>query len=203
MHSLEGLVCPKCHEPLTTNEAGRELRCARHGSRYPLIDGIPSFMTSGGDAVALPGCALSLVIPALNEATNLERILPVLGSALAALGPTCEIIVVDGGSTDGTQEVVRKHDARLVILNITFRRGLSLPVNDLSSGFRLYRRTVLRELKLTATDFDVLEEILIRALAAGYRVVEVPFRYRARVAGRSHARLVKFALSYLRTFLAM
>src|SRR5207244_9743249 len=51
--------------------------------------------------------------------------------------------------------------------------------------------------------FDVLEEILIRALAAGYRVVEVPFRYRARVAGRSHARLVKFALSYLRTFTAM
>src|SRR2546430_14003797 len=89
------------------------------------------------------------------------------------------------------------------VLNITFRRGLSLPVHDLSSGFRLYRRTVLRELKLTAGDFDVLEEILIRALAAGYRVVEVPFRYRARVAGRSHARLFKFAVSYLRTFVAM
>jgi SAM-dependent methyltransferase len=31
----------------------------------------------------------------------------------------------------------------------------------------------------------------------------VPFRYKARVAGRSHARLFTFAISYLRTFLAM
>src|SRR5437773_11901529 len=275
MQSLEGLVCPKCHEPLRTTEAGRELRCVRDGSRYPLIDGIPSFVMTGRDAVALPGCALSLVIPALNEAANLEWILPVLAKALSALGPTHEIIVVDGGSTDGTQEIVRKHGARLLsqklpgfggayragfeqargeyvitldadgshdpkflkdlwaargdgdvviasryvqggaaempatrrvmsrILNITFGRGLSLPVHDLSSGYRLYRGAILRELELKATDFDVLEEILIRVLAAGYRVYEVPFRYRARVSGRSHARLVRFAISYLRTFVAM
>jgi SAM-dependent methyltransferase len=49
----------------------------------------------------------------------------------------------------------------------------------------------------------VLEEILIRALSAGYRVAEVPFRYRARLAGRSHARLIHFAISYMGTFLAM
>src|SRR5205823_8494452 len=55
MQSLEGLVCPKCHEPLTTIEAGRELRCVRDGSRYPLVDGIPSFLMTGGDTVTLAG----------------------------------------------------------------------------------------------------------------------------------------------------
>ena len=85
MQSLEGLVCPKCREPLTVTEAGRELYCVRDGSRYPLIDGIPSFMLTAGGVAALPGCALTLVIPALNEAVNLERILPVLARALAAL----------------------------------------------------------------------------------------------------------------------
>src|SRR2546423_9661773 len=274
MPSLASLVCPKCHGPLI-EEAGRHLHCTRDGIRYPLVDGIPSFIVPGAEPTALPGCALSLVIPALNEAESLDRVLPELKKALAALGPTSEIIVVDGGSRDGTQEIVRKHEVRFIsqtrpgfggayragfeqargeyvltldadgshdpafvkdlwgargegavviasrcveggaadmpgwrlalsrILNTTFGRGLSLPVHDLSSGFRLYRRAVLRELVLKATDFDVLEEILIRALAAGYHVVEVPFRYRARLAGRSHARLFKFAVSYLRTFMAM
>src|SRR4029077_903335 len=268
------LVRPKAHGPLTS-DAGGELRCVRDGIRYPLVDSIPSFIIPGADPVALPGCALSLVLPALNEGENLDRVLPELKKALVALGPTFEIIVVDGGSSDNTQEVVRKHAVRMVsqrlpgfggayragfeqargeyiitldadgshdpaflkdlwaartrgdvvvasryveggaaempvtrrvmsrILNITFGRGLSLPVRDLSSGYRLYRSAILRELERKATDFDVLEEILIRALAAGYRVHEVPFRYRARVAGHSHARLFKFALSYLRTFLAM
>src|SRR3982074_1795572 len=274
MPTLANLVCPKCHGPLT-GEPGRELRCRRDGTRYPIVDGIPSFMMPAAEPMALPGCALSLILPALNEAQNLDRVLPELKKALAALGPTHEIIVVDGGSTDGTQEIVRKHAVRLVsqklpgfggayragfeqargeyiitldadgshdpaflkdlsaargagdvviasryvdggaadmaatrrvmsrMLNITFGRGLSLPVHDLSSGYRLYRGAILRALELKATDFDVLEEILIRALAAGCRVHEVPFRYRARVSGRSHARLVRFAISYLRTFVAM
>src|SRR3989475_3033208 len=274
MRSLDSLVCPKCHGPLTSH-AGRELRCSRDGVRYPVVDGILSCTIHCPHPAARPVCALTLVLPALIEGENLDRVLQELKTALAALGPTYEIIVVDGGSSDGTQEIVRKHGARLVsqklpgfggayragfeqargeyvitldadgshdpkflkdlwaargdgdvviasryvpggaaempaarrvlsrILTVTLGRGLSLPVHDLSSGYRLYRGAILRELELTATDFDVLEEILIRALAAGYRVHEVPFRYRARVSGRSHARLVRFAISYLRTFVAM
>src|SRR5438445_210951 len=113
MPSLDSLVCPKCHGPLTAH-AGRELRCSRDGVRYPVVDGIPSFIIPGPDPVALPGCALSLVLPALNEGENLDRVLPELKKALAALGPTFEIIVVDGGSRDNTQEIVRKHAVRLV-----------------------------------------------------------------------------------------
>src|SRR6202171_6308565 len=108
----QSLVCPKCHGPLTA-DAGRELRCVRDGIRYPLVDGIPSFIIPVADPVALPGCALSLVLPALNEAENLDRVLPELKKALLGLGPTFEIIVVDGGSTDNTQEIVRKHAVRL------------------------------------------------------------------------------------------
>ena len=54
---------------------------------------------------------LSVVIPALNEAANLTRLLP----ALARDCPGAEIIVVDGGSRDETAAVVaRQPGARLV-----------------------------------------------------------------------------------------
>ena len=45
---------------------------------------------------------LSVIIPALNEATNLRRLLP----GVTAACPQAEIIVVDGGSTDGTPDIV-------------------------------------------------------------------------------------------------
>jgi SAM-dependent methyltransferase len=86
-------------------------------------------------------------------------------------------------------------------LNGMLRRGLSLPYSDLSSGYRLYRRAAVQALPLQAIGFDILQEILIRMVAEGYRVQEVPFRYRA--PGRSRAWLARFAVSNLKTFGAM
>jgi glycosyltransferase involved in cell wall biosynthesis len=217
-----------------------------------------------------------VVIPALDEAPNLDRLLPELHERLSWLGLTHELLVVDGGSSDGTADVVRRHGARVIsqerggyggalqagfaaaggefvitldadgshdaatvsalweararaevvvasryvrggaarmpiwryllsrALNLVFRAGLSLPVRDVSSGYRLYaRRVVAGADALQAGDFDVLEEILIRAMAAGYRIIEVPFSYQPRRDGRSHARVFHVGRAYLRTLLRM
>ncbi len=57
---------------------------------------------------------VSVVLPTLNEAENLPHILPLLGGY--------EVIVVDGGSTDGTLDVVHAYapDAMIIQQN---RRG--------------------------------------------------------------------------------
>jgi rSAM/selenodomain-associated transferase 2 len=47
---------------------------------------------------------LSIVVPALDEARNLERLLP----ELTAHGPAVEVVVVDGGSEDGTVDLVAR-----------------------------------------------------------------------------------------------
>lgn len=213
---------------------------------------------------------LTIALPALNEAENLSRLIPQIRETAAGLGAH-EILVIDGGSTDGTagraaalgarvhvqsrpgygialQEAFRlargeyvatmdadyshdpaflrdlweaRHRGAVVIasryvpggssetgglrpllsrlLNLVYRRVLSLPLKDLSSGFRLYRRSILREVRITSRNFDALEEILIQIIGLGYPVVEVPFRYRARGEGTSKARLLRFGLQLART----
>jgi SAM-dependent methyltransferase len=85
------------------------------------------------------------------------------------------------------------------ILNATFRRGLSLGIRDVSSAMRLYRADVANSLALQARDYDVLQEVLVRAYAAGWRVQEVPFNYvpNPAVRRKAHRRLGR---AYLRTF---
>ena len=57
--------------------------------------------------------SLSVVIPTLNAAGSLSRTLS--GFALAERrGIDLEIVVADGGSTDATREIARRHGARVI-----------------------------------------------------------------------------------------
>ena len=215
---------------------------------------------------------LTVLIPVLNERDNLTALLPRLRHVLAQLGCTCEVVVVDGGSSDGTADAARQLGARVLVqrgpgyggalregfagaqgeyvltldadlshdpdfivklwrgrasadvviasryvkggvaymplnrkllsrvLNRFFALGLGLPVRDLSSGFRLYRARVLDGLQLQGRNFDVLEEILVKAYAEGWRVIELPFTYYPRDRGSSHARVIRFGIDLLRAF---
>jgi rSAM/selenodomain-associated transferase 2 len=53
---------------------------------------------------------ISVIIPTLNEATTIETTLEVVGRVR---GPA-EVIVVDGGSTDGTRDFVQRRGVRLI-----------------------------------------------------------------------------------------
>jgi len=86
------------------------------------------------------------------------------------------------------------------ILNSFFGKGLDIPVRDLSSGFRLYRKTVFRRMDLDFTNFVLLIDILLKGHAMGFTTQEVPFHYRPRGEGSSKARVIKFGRDYLRLF---
>lgn len=224
---------------------------------------------------------LSIVIPALNEAGNIGELATRCRATLARMGLLGEVLVIDGGSRDGTVAEAEAAGARVVmqrgrgyggalrtgfaeargawiqtmdsdlshepevierlwaareandvtiasryvpggaadmspfrrvlslILNFVFARAMRIVrpdgslVKDVSSGFRLYRREVVASMPLDADDFDVLEEILIRALIDGRTLGEAPFHYRPRKEGRSHAKLFKFGVAYLRTLRRM
>lgn len=103
---------------------------------------------------------------------------------------------VDGGRAD--MPIYRKLFSR--ILNRIYGFGLGVHFQDMSSGFRLYRRSVISSIEIHGRNFDVLEDILLRVVADGHDVVEVPLHHKARFTGRSHVMLLQFVVSYLRTF---
>src|SRR5277367_2540427 len=77
--------------------------------RRPLIDrrnGLPG---------RRPGPSVSLVIPALNEAGGLRAVLPRVPRIVE------ELIVIDGGSTDDTVEVVREVSPHAIVIHQTGR----------------------------------------------------------------------------------
>ena len=79
-------------------------------------------------------------------------------------------------------------------LNELFRRGIAMPIRDLSSGFRLYRRRILNPDDLIGRDFDVLEELLVKAFCEGWRVQEIPFEYKPRLHRSSSARVGRLGM---------
>jgi len=86
------------------------------------------------------------------------------------------------------------------ILNNFFRIGLALPVQDLSSGFRLYHRRVFRNFEPRFTTFVFLVELLLHIMREGRTIAEIPFQYEPRDRGVSNARIIQFGLDYCRLF---
>jgi len=114
-----------------------------------------------------------------------------------------EVVIASRYVEGGSAEMPLYRHLLSIVLNVVYTRLLDLPVKDISSGFRLYRASVLKDLDLRSTDFDALEEILIKCYASGCRIREVPFRYVPRSEGRSKVKLLQFGASYLRTLIRM
>lgn len=214
-------------------------------------------------------CTVAVTIPCLNEASNLELLIPKLYSVINEFDLDAEVYVIDGGSTDGTQETAERLGATVLsqrgtgyggaiktafedieapyiitldadyshhpfivkylyemrdraeiviasryieqghaempwtrkvlskILNDVFRRVLSLPVRDLSSGYRLYHRSAIASLDIKFSTYAVLQEILVKCYCEGYKIREIPFHYLPRRHGETHARLFRFGRDYL------
>src|SRR2546429_9126008 len=112
MQAIPGLACPACRGDL---RPGSEtvLTCVACHRSYPVFEGIPSFIPSPAPDRSMV-YQLTVLVPALNEATNLKELLPSIQRELESLAIDHELSVVDAGSTDGTAEAVAQ--PRAVVL---------------------------------------------------------------------------------------
>jgi dolichol-phosphate mannosyltransferase len=87
------------------------------------------------------------------------------------------------------------------VVNLTFRLVFKIKAKDVTNSFRLYNTGILKPLKLESNAFDILEELLIKAVThrPPATVGEVPVTFERRKAGESKRKLVRFAFGFLFT----
>ena len=116
-----------------------------------------------------------------HDPADLPRLLGALRDADLAIGSR----YVEGGGVADWGAVRRAVSrgggsyARLI---------LGVPVNDLTGGFKAFRRDVLESIDLDSVDalgYAFQVEMTYRAIQAGFRVVEVPITFRDRRIGES------------------
>lgn len=73
-------------------------------------------------------------------------------------------------------------------------------INDMTSGFRVYRASALRAIRFDNREFAFLPEILIDAASKRFKIVEEPIRFVFREAGESKMQIFSTGVSYLRLF---
>jgi dolichol-phosphate mannosyltransferase len=270
----ERWACPRCRDR-RLQVAADSIRCGACGAAFVNERGIPLFLTPWTAPPPRERLDLTVVVLALNERENVRRLIPDIQKTLASAGMRYDLLVMDGGSTDGTGDVAASLGARVHrqtrrgyggavaealqitqsdyvlmmdadlshpapflnelwkareqsdlvvasryvpgarfdapflrkvlsrILNVVFTRFLVLPIHDVSSGFRLYRTEAFRNIPLQGTNFETLEELLIKAFLEGRTLSEIPFHYAPRQEGRSHVHFVRFAICFLKTLYHM
>ncbi len=74
----------------------------------------------------MPNKEISILLPAYNEAAQIEKCVREVEAAVKSFSKSYEIIVSEDGSTDGTDVIVAKmakHNPNLVLLHSTDRLG--------------------------------------------------------------------------------
>jgi dolichol-phosphate mannosyltransferase len=108
---------------------------------------------------------------------------------------------VSGGKTDNPPILIFLS----LVVNVVFRLVLSLNCRDVSNSFRLYQGDQFRALKLECTNFDIVEEMLIKLQPGdrSLRIKEIPFTFQKRKEGKTKRDLVAFAMTYVVTLLRL
>ena len=80
--------------------------------------------------------------------------------------------------------------------NVTVRLLSGLNVHDFSANFRIIRKKIWTEIKITDDTHSILLEMILKTRYRGYKVTEIPVKFKLRKYGKSKLILTKIAPNF-------
>jgi dolichol-phosphate mannosyltransferase len=103
-----------------------------------------------------------------------------------------------GGSIEGGP-VLKQFLSRMAGLSLHLFRGI--PTHDATNAFKIYDSQMLKPMMIESQQgFELNLELTVKAFLAGYRIAEVPSRWRDRARGESRFRLWGWLPHYLKWY---
>lgn len=87
------------------------------------------------------------------------------------------------------------------ILNGVMRVVIGVKAKDISTSYRIYDAAQVKAVKLTSTNYEVLQEVILRMKKNNkkLKIAEVPILFEKRMYGQSKRQLFRFIVSYIKT----
>lgn len=105
--------------------------------------------------------SISIIVPTINEANNLQKLIPFLTSM--GKNNIEEVIVVDGGSTDGSTEIAAKYGAKVVDCPVRSR------ATQLNIGAKVSKGSILYFVHADSFPLDSFVEDILEAMNLNFR----------------------------------
>jgi hypothetical protein len=119
---------------------------------------------------------------------------PILNGADVVLGSR----FIGNNGKDSTKKL---HLFGNSLINLLIRIITKKYVTDSQSGFRAYKRKILKEIQVTSEGYEVETELTVKTLKNGNILHEVPIYSRKRKDGCSHLNPLRDGFNILKTIL--
>lgn len=84
---------------------------------------------------------------------------------------------------------------------VSLRWLLGIPTSDITNAFKMYKKTVLDNIEIKSSGFEVSMEIPLKAFYLGYMITEVPTVWNERTKGKSSFKIFKLLPNYLKLYI--
>jgi len=131
---------------------------------------------------------------------------PDLIAALLEKSEDAHIVSASRYIAGGSSDAKIRQQAMSKVLNFAFAIVLGEKVHDISGNYKMYRKSIVSNLKLTGENFDIIQELVFKTkkfVGSSFNLVEVPYRWNKRIEGKPKRKLIPYIISYLKLLIKL